>query len=80
MMDKYRDLENLKIAIVKHISFLRGMAKPKYLIRDDGVIEDSTEYPETPIHITDLNGEKLLWVKCENGAIVSIWEKQFKKS
>ena len=28
---------------------------------------------------TNSNGTKLLWVKCENGAIVSIFENEFKK-
>ena len=29
---------------------------------------------------TNKYGNKLLWVKCENGAIVSIWETEFKNN
>ena len=29
---------------------------------------------------TNNYGNKLWWVKCENGAIVSIWEKEFKNN
>ena len=46
----------------------------KHINKESDIVELTTK------KATNKNGNVLLWVKCENGNIVSIWEDEFKRN